>query len=144
MAKEMIAIYNTCPWCGKNYLFEVPYEGLEKWRGGEMIQNAFPEVNATIREHLLTGYCEDCQEKLFGEDDEPEDDDDYEPDDYDECGFNPYMGCYDYDCQKEPNGSFLLGARPTGHTRGRAKFPLYHTAEFLSSKIDLSDCTKFS
>lgn len=19
-------------------------------------------------------------------------------DDYDECGFNPYMGCYDYDC----------------------------------------------
>lgn len=21
----------------------------------------------------------------------------YEPD-YDECGFNPYMGCYDFDC----------------------------------------------
>ena len=19
-------------------------------------------------------------------------------DDYDECGFNPYMGCYDFDC----------------------------------------------
>lgn len=26
-----------------------------------------------------------------------EDDDEYY-DDYDECGFNPYMGCYDYDC----------------------------------------------
>lgn len=25
------------------------------------------------------------------------DEDDYEPD-YDECGFNPYMGCYDFDC----------------------------------------------
>ena len=25
---------------------------------------------------------------------------DYEPD-YDECGFNPYMGCYDFDCQSE-------------------------------------------
>ena len=24
--------------------------------------------------------------------------DDYEEPDYDECGFNPYMGCYDYDC----------------------------------------------
>ena len=24
---------------------------------------------------------------------------DYEyEDDYDECGFNPYLGCYDYDC----------------------------------------------
>ena len=24
--------------------------------------------------------------------------DDYEEPYYDECGFNPYMGCYDYDC----------------------------------------------
>ena len=22
-------------------------------------------------------------------------------DDVDECGFNPYMGCYDFDCQSE-------------------------------------------
>ena len=28
---------------------------------------------------------------------ESEDEDDYE-DDYSECGYNPYMGCYDYDC----------------------------------------------
>lgn len=28
--------------------------------------------------------------------DEPEEED-YEPD-YDECGYNPYMGCYDFDC----------------------------------------------
>lgn len=27
-------------------------------------------------------------------DDEP----DYPEDDYDECGYNPYLGCYDYDC----------------------------------------------
>ena len=26
-----------------------------------------------------------------------EDDEDYEPD-YDECGFDPYEGCYTYDC----------------------------------------------
>ena len=25
------------------------------------------------------------------------DDDDYEPD-YDECGFDPYEGCYTFDC----------------------------------------------
>ena len=31
---------------------------------------------------------------------------DYEvEDDFDECGFNPYMGCYDFDCQsKSPTG----------------------------------------
>ncbi len=28
---------------------------------------------------------------------EREDDEDYEPD-YDECGFDPYEGCYTYDC----------------------------------------------
>ena len=27
---------------------------------------------------------------------------DYEvEDDFDECGFNPYMGCYDFDCQSK-------------------------------------------
>jgi hypothetical protein len=26
-----------------------------------------------------------------------EETEDYEPD-YDECGYNPYMGCYDFDC----------------------------------------------
>lgn len=30
--------------------------------------------------------------------DDEKDDYEYEPD-YDECGFNPYMGCYDFDCQ---------------------------------------------
>ena len=28
---------------------------------------------------------------------EGENEEDYEPD-YDECGFDPYMGCYSYDC----------------------------------------------
>ena len=32
-----------------------------------------------------------------GQNGDDEDDDEYY-DDYDECGFNPYMGCYDYDC----------------------------------------------
>ena len=31
------------------------------------------------------------------EDDDDDDDYDYE-DDFDECGYNPYMGCYDFDC----------------------------------------------
>lgn len=30
-------------------------------------------------------------------DDFIEEEDYYEPD-YDECGYNPYMGCYDFDC----------------------------------------------
>jgi len=44
---------------------------------------------------IVVGGCEPpVEEDLYDEDDLYED---YEPD-YDECGFNPYMGCYDFDC----------------------------------------------
>lgn len=33
----------------------------------------------------------------YEDDDEEEESYDYE-DDADECGYNPYMGCYDFDC----------------------------------------------
>ena len=38
------------------------------------------------------------EEEVFAFD---EDEDSYEEeydDSFDECGFNPYLGCYDYDC----------------------------------------------
>ena len=44
---------------------------------------------------IVVGGCEPpIEEDLYDEDDLYED---YEPD-YDECGYNPYMGCYDFDC----------------------------------------------
>lgn len=42
-------------------------------------------------------WYEEEEEIFEEEEDEESDDDDYE-DDVDETGFNPYMGCYDYDC----------------------------------------------
>lgn len=30
--------------------------------------------------------------------DDWDDDEDFDEPDYDECGFNPYEGCYDWDC----------------------------------------------
>ena len=43
-------------------------------------------------------YAVTMETELLEEFDEVEEDFfDYEPD-YDECGFNPYMGCYDFDC----------------------------------------------
>ena len=40
----------------------------------------------------LMEFCGISEEELFDEDEE-----DYE-EDFDEMGFNPYMGCYDFDC----------------------------------------------
>ncbi len=44
-------------------------------------------------------YAVTMEEAVVGDDYLSEDFFDYEvEDDFDECGFNPYMGCYDFDC----------------------------------------------
>lgn len=48
--------------------------------------------------HSFDDIFIDEDEPDFYDDDVDTDDDDYYEDDVDECGFNPYMGCYDYDC----------------------------------------------
>jgi hypothetical protein len=65
---------------------------------GEVASREFATASEADNFFLLCGLA------LAGEfGDEPdayfddESEEDYEPD-YDECGFNPYMGCYDFDC----------------------------------------------
>lgn len=65
---------------------------------GEVITRDFPTAAKaddffTLCGLALSGEFGDDPEVYFEEDPE----EDYEPD-YDECGFNPYMGCYDFDC----------------------------------------------
>ena len=54
----------------------------------------FYEIHSAEYEEALEILSEIAEE----EEEEDEDEDEI-PDDYDdEMGFNPYMGCYDYDC----------------------------------------------
>lgn len=46
---------------------------------------------------LSAALCE-IKEYDEEEEEEEEEDEDYYDDDVDECGFNPYLGGYDYDC----------------------------------------------
>ena len=47
-------------------------------------------------------YAITIEEAVVGDDYLSEDFFDYEfEDDFDEYGFNPYMGCYDFDCQSK-------------------------------------------
>ena len=51
-------------------------------------------------QHILEGYGYILRSDImnqFNSDEEEEDSEDWE-DDVDECGYNPYMGCYDFDC----------------------------------------------
>lgn len=102
---EML-VKTTCPICHCDTYLMVDAEEYARWQAGELIQNAMPDMTSENREMLISGICPRCWEDMFGyeyedeydDDDEDEEAEDYpEPDDL-EMGFNPYMGCYDFDC----------------------------------------------
>lgn len=49
-----------CPFCGNEQEIEVSTKGLEDYRNGALIQHAFPELDANMRELIMTGICNDC------------------------------------------------------------------------------------
>lgn len=87
----------VCPFCGKATTIQVVGKDFYAWKfEGVLIQNAMPYLPANVRETLISGLCDECQEKMFSSFEEEED---FEPDDIDDdCGFDPYEGCFTYDC----------------------------------------------
>ena len=87
-----------CPCCHKATTIQVVEKDYYAWKfDGVLIQNAMPYLPANVREMLISGMCDECQEKMFSSSEEEEED--FEPDDIDDdCGFDPYEGCFTYDC----------------------------------------------
>lgn len=61
----------VCPMCGKvHYLKDVPTSLLERIENrretGEYIQDILKDYSKFDREKFITGYCDQCQEMLFG------------------------------------------------------------------------------
>lgn len=85
----------VCPFCHKATTIQVVEEDYLAWRfDGVLIQNAMPYLPVNEREALISGLCDDCQVEMFSLPEE-----DFEPDDIDDdCGFDPYEGCFTYDC----------------------------------------------
>lgn len=74
------AIEVVCPCCHSVTIINVDSDDYRDWRrGGLLVQDVFPYLSAGMREKLLTGLCENCWEKVFGEDenDEEEDENDW-------------------------------------------------------------------
>lgn len=84
----MMTIITECPWCGEEHEVEVPFESYLAWQSGESIQVAMPQLSANEREMLISGVCPECWKKAFS----------YEEEDDLEMGFDPYAGCYSFDC----------------------------------------------
>ena len=69
MMSDTTIISTKCPWCGKSDAIEVPNDGYAAFMRGAHPQDAFPGMNATHREQLMTGICQTCWDKyVVGED----------------------------------------------------------------------------
>lgn len=91
-----IMVPTTCPFCGHTTYIQCDKDAYDRWQNGMSIQDAMPDMTPEDREMLISGICPSCWDDMFGEEDE---DEDYYPEPGDlEDGFNPYMGCYDFDC----------------------------------------------
>lgn len=104
MTTSYIMVPTTCPFCGHTTYIQCDKDAYDRWQNGVSIQDAMPDMTPEDREMLISGICPSCWDDMFGEEDEDEDADlDWEDDCdeeplWDECGFNPYIGCYDFDC----------------------------------------------
>ena len=58
-------VHRECCVCNKNHIIIIDEEKYWRWRGGELIQNVFPEYSADEREKLISGTCPDCWKKLW-------------------------------------------------------------------------------
>lgn len=65
----MSTIIRTCPHCGETYSFNVPTDdyirGMEAYKNGALLQDAFPTFSPSVRETIKTGFCNDCSDILI-------------------------------------------------------------------------------
>ena len=58
-----------CPWCkGTSEVFMTTQQKAQ-WDTHVLTQNIKPTLDKTDREILISGFCVDCQAKIFMEDD---------------------------------------------------------------------------
>lgn len=70
---EHVYVYQVpCIWCKKVHEIRLPGYGLYQYNKGAYVQDAFPELDADMREMLISGTCPDCWEKMFGDEDDTE------------------------------------------------------------------------
>lgn len=62
------AVIKTCMHCKCNTFFKITKEQYEGWvENGEYIHRLFPNLNAEMREMIITGTHPECWNKMFGE-----------------------------------------------------------------------------
>jgi hypothetical protein len=69
--QEMSKVKNVtvdCKHCEKTFEIECIAKDYRNWKkGSELAQDAFPYLSAGERELLISGTCDECWNKMFGE-----------------------------------------------------------------------------
>lgn len=58
---------SMCSWCNKGGMVEVPAVGFFTRQLGAAIQEAYPDLDKSLREQLMTGTHPACWTEMFGE-----------------------------------------------------------------------------
>ena len=70
IGSEIVVDNPTCLHCGNGSQTRVDWLAYALWQGGELIQNAFPQLNASQREMMMSGTHPYCWIEMMGADDE--------------------------------------------------------------------------
>ena len=57
----------ACGCCGKSSVVLVPTDRLLRWRAGQHVQHAFPELSEVVRELLMSGTHPECWDAMFAD-----------------------------------------------------------------------------
>lgn len=68
MSDSMVGVQTAkCIMCGKTGMVYMPVEAFERWEGGGLIQEVWPEGTSAEREQLLNGTHGPCFEEMFAD-----------------------------------------------------------------------------
>ena len=73
MSEMIVVKTKPCLVCEKYEVWSLDREAVTRWREGETIQSAFPDMSAGDREILISGTHAACWDKLFPGEEEDDD-----------------------------------------------------------------------
>jgi hypothetical protein len=68
--EHSVTLCNDCPFCGEHYEFTLDMDfdefmdSMWKYKNGELLQNAFPNLSPDEREQIKTGICAKCWDEM--------------------------------------------------------------------------------
>lgn len=71
MVAECKQIFSArCAVCDSRHELSIVPSDVDRWKQGELIQDAMPYLSASERELLISGTCDDCWTEMFGGDED--------------------------------------------------------------------------